>query len=104
MEQMNSQIVWMIIGMGLATYIPRMIPLVILQKLQLPVFLQNVLQNVPYAILGALIFPGVFFIHENIWFGVVGATIAFTFASFFSNVIVVVIGSILALSAVSFYF
>lgn len=38
---MNSQIVWMIIGMGLATYIPRMIPLVILQKLQLPVFLQN---------------------------------------------------------------
>lgn len=63
------------------------------------------LQNVPYAILGALIFPSVFFIHEDIWFGVVGAAIAFTFASFFSNVVVVVvIGSIFALSVVSFYF
>lgn len=101
---MGSQIVWMIIGMGIATYLPRMIPLVALQKLQLPSFLQNVLQNVPYAILGALIFPGILFIQDDIWFGLVGAGVALILALFSSNVIVVVIGSILVLSVVSFYF
>lgn len=58
---MNSSIVWMIVGMGIVTYLPRMIPLVFLEKLKLPSFIQGVLKNVPYAILGALIFPGCIF-------------------------------------------
>ena len=52
---MDKTILLMIIGMGLVTYLPRMIPLVALGQLKLPVFVQNVLKNVPYATLGALI-------------------------------------------------
>lgn len=57
---MRSEIVWMIIGMGLVTYIPRMLPLAVFHRVKLPPFLQGVLKNVPYATLGALIVPGIF--------------------------------------------
>ncbi|MCU9612488.1 AzlD domain-containing protein [Caldibacillus lycopersici] len=99
---MNSSIVWMIVGMGIATYLPRMLPLVVFQKVQFPPFLQGVLKNVPFAILGALIFPGILFIQDDIWFGMLGAVIAFLLAYIGANVIIVVIGSIFVLSIVSY--
>ena len=101
---MVSSVVWMIVGMGIVTYLPRMIPLVFLEKLKLPSFLQGVLKNVPYAILGALIFPGVLFIQEELWYGCLGAAVAFLIAYTGVNVIFVVIGSILVLTGVSIYF
>ncbi|MCU9594948.1 AzlD domain-containing protein [Caldibacillus thermolactis] len=101
---MNSSIVWMIVGMGIVTYLPRMIPLVFLEKLKLPSFIQGVLKNVPYAILGALIFPGVFFIQNDFWYGLLGAVVAFFIAYTGVNVIFVVIGAILVLTGVSIYF
>lgn len=100
---MNSSIVWMIIGMGIVTYLPRMIPLVVFQNIKLPNFLQDVLKNVPYATLGALIFPGILFIQDDISFGLIGAAVAFILAYLGANVIVVVIGSILFLSVVSYF-
>lgn len=98
---MNSHIVWMIIGMGVVTYIPRMLPFVLFKGKELPVFLQNVLRNVPSATLGALVFPGVFFINEDIWFGVLGAAAAFLVAYMGANVILVVLSSIAVLSIYS---
>ncbi|PLR67394.1 MULTISPECIES: AzlD domain-containing protein [Bacillaceae] len=94
---MFSNTMMMIIGMAAVTYLPRMIPLVALSGIELPVFVQNVLRNVPYATLGALIVPGVFFIQEDIWFGIIGAIAAFAVAYLGLNVIVVVMGSILTL-------
>ena len=98
---MNSNILFVIVGMGLVTYLPRVIPLTLLEKIVLPPFLQECLKNVPFAILGALIFPGVFFIQEDIWFGIIGAVIAFIIAFTGVNVIFVVLGSILLLSFVA---
>lgn len=43
--------------MALVTYLPRMIPLVFLGDRKLPPFWENLLRYVPYAVLGALIFP-----------------------------------------------
>ncbi|MFS0824283.1 AzlD domain-containing protein [Bacillus sp. 1P02SD] len=100
---MDKTILLMIIGMGLVTYIPRMLPLVVFNSVKLPPFLQNVLKNVPFAILGALIIPGVFTINEDIWFGIIGAGVAFIVAFLGANVIVVVLSSILALSIYSFF-
>ncbi|MBS4193599.1 AzlD domain-containing protein [Lederbergia citri] len=101
----SSIIVLTIIGMGLVTYIPRMIPFVMFQGKELPPFIQGVLKNVPYATLGALIFPAVFFIQEgNILFGVVGMAAAFLIAIIGANVILVVLGSIAILSAYSWFF
>lgn len=101
---MNSEIVWMIIGMGVVTFIPRMLPFVLFRGKELPEFLQGILRNVPYATLGALIFPGILFIQEDIWYGVLGAAVAFAIAFLGANVIVVVLGSIAVLSLYSLLF
>ncbi|MED3572452.1 AzlD domain-containing protein [Cytobacillus praedii] len=99
---MSSEIVWMILGMGAVTYIPRMLPFALFKGKELPPFLQGVLKNVPSATLGALIFPGVLFIQEDIWFGILGAAAAFLVAYLGANVIVVVLGAIAVLSVYSF--
>ncbi|PLR84622.1 branched-chain amino acid transporter [Bacillus canaveralius] len=101
---MSSEIVWMIIGMGVVTYIPRMLPFVLFQGKELPAFLQGVLRNVPYATLGALIFPGILFIQEDIWYGLLGAAAAFIVAYLGANVIIVVLGSIAVLTLYSYLF
>lgn len=104
---MLSPIFWMIIGMGAVTYIPRMLPLVVLKTERIPQFIQSVLKNVPYAVLGALIFPGIFIIHSSsiqtatfhdILFGVIGGAVAFIVAYLNLNIIFVVLSSILVLS------
>lgn len=100
---MSSEIVWMIAGMAAVTFIPRMLPFVLFKGKELPLFLQGVLKNVPSATLGALIFPGVFFIHEDIWFGLLGAGAAFFVSYLGANVILVVLGSITVLSVYSFF-
>lgn len=101
---MHSNIFLIVLGMGFVTYLPRVIPLTLLEKIELPPFLQECLKSVPYAILGALIFPGVLFIQENLWFGMIGAGIAFALAFAGAHVMVVVLGSILLLSFVALLF
>jgi branched-subunit amino acid transport protein len=101
---MNKEIVFMIIGMAIVTYIPRMLPFVMFKGKELPPFLQGVLKNVPYATLGALIFPAILFIQEDIWYGIIGAAAAFLAAFLGANVIVVVIGSISVLTMYSYFF
>nr|WP_187118857.1 AzlD domain-containing protein [Bacillus marasmi] len=99
-----NNLIWMIIGMGLVTFIPRMLPFVLFKGKQLPPFLQGVLRNVPYATLGALIFPGILLIQDDIWYGLLGAGAAFIIAWFGANVIVVVLGSIAVLTVYSYFF
>lgn len=101
---MDKMIVLMIIGMAVVTYIPRMLPLVFLNGIKMPPFLQGVLKNVPYATLGALIVPGIFLINEDIWFGVIGAVTAFVVAYLGANVILVVLSAIVSLSIYSYFF
>lgn len=95
---------WMIFGMAAVTYIPRAIPLTFLEGRELPAPIQNVLRNIPYAVLGALIFPAIFFVQENIWFGVIGAIAAFGIAFTGANVMIVVLGSIAVLAVYSVFF
>jgi len=94
----------MIVGMGVVTYIPRMLPFVLFKGKVLPPFIQGVLRNVPYATLGALIFPGILFIQKDLWYGLIGATAAFLVAFLGANVIMVVLGSIAILSVYSLFF
>ncbi|MBM6617174.1 AzlD domain-containing protein [Bacillus suaedaesalsae] len=98
-----DNIVLIIVGMAIVTYLPRMIPLVSLSGKELHPFIQGVLKNVPYATLGALIIPGIFLFHENIWFGIVGAVAAFIIAFLGANVIVVVLGSIAVLAIFAYF-
>ncbi|RIW35327.1 AzlD domain-containing protein [Bacillus salacetis] len=102
---MSETILIMIIGMAVVTYIPRLVPLIMFQGKELPSFLQGVLKNVPFAVLGALIFPKILLIQGgDIWFGAVGAAAAFLLAYLGANVIVVVLGAIAVLSVYSLFF
>ncbi|MBH9966457.1 AzlD domain-containing protein [Rossellomorea oryzaecorticis] len=101
---MNNAVIWMIIGMAVVTYIPRMLPFIVFKGKELPPFLQGVLKNVPFAVLGALIFPSILLIQEgNLLFGLVGTAAAFLLAFLGANVIVVVIGAISILSLYSVF-
>jgi branched-subunit amino acid transport protein len=100
---MDKMIVLMILGMGIVTYIPRMLPLVVFNGVKMPPFLQGVLKNVPYATLGALIIPGIFLINEDIWFGVLGFLSAFIAAWLGANVIIVVLTAIAMLSVYALF-
>ncbi|MBU9711484.1 AzlD domain-containing protein [Evansella tamaricis] len=100
---MSMPIVWMIIGMGVVTYIPRLLPLVMLNTENWPVWSKRMLSRVPYAVLGALIFPGIISVHENVWFGVVGGVIAVILAYIGTPLIVVVGGAIAALAVMTVF-
>ena len=95
---------WMLFGMALVTYIPRMIPLTFLDDKELPPIVSGVLRNIPYAVLGALIFPAVLFVQEgNILFGVIGASVAFLIAILGGGVMPVVLGTIGVLAVYSLF-
>lgn len=98
---MSVTMLLIIIGMALVTYLPRMLPLILINGNQIPPRLQRILRNVPYAALGALIFPGILFVNENIWFGIIGGSTAILLSYFGANLIVVVLGSIFILSTLS---
>lgn len=54
-----SQYSLLIVGMLLVTYIPRVAPFWVMDRIQIPASVIRFLEFVPYAMLGALIFPGV---------------------------------------------
>ncbi len=94
---------WMLLGMAIATYLPRMIPLTILDGKELPPVVSGVLRNIPYAVLGALIFPAILHIQDDILFGIIGAVVAFAIAFIGLDVMFVVIGTIAALAVYSLF-
>jgi branched-subunit amino acid transport protein len=94
----------LIIALALVTYVPRMMPLVLLNTEKIPPIVQGVLKNVPFAILGTLIFPGILTVNEDIWYGLIGAAVAFLVAYLGANLIVVVMSSIVVLMVYSLLF
>ncbi|MBD7985127.1 AzlD domain-containing protein [Sporosarcina sp. Sa2YVA2] len=95
---------WMLFGMAIVTYIPRMIPLTFMDGKELPPIVSGVLGNIPYAVLGALIFPAIFFVQEgNILFGLIGAATAFLIAIIGGGLMPVVLGTIGVLAVYSLF-
>jgi branched-subunit amino acid transport protein len=98
---MSTYMLLVIAGMAVATYVPRMLPLLFLNAERIPLRLQAILRNVPYAALGALIVPGIFNFHEDPWFGIVGGLTALLSAWLGGNLVVVVSCSIVMLTLYS---
>ncbi|NLY43731.1 MAG: AzlD domain-containing protein [Clostridiaceae bacterium] len=66
---MDSKILLIIFGMGLVTYIPRMIPLVILSKFDMPPLFLKWLKYIPVAVLSALLLPGILITEQGFSMG-----------------------------------
>ncbi|SEB08892.1 Branched-chain amino acid transport protein [Thalassobacillus cyri] len=86
---------WVIIGMAIVTAIPRLMPAFIVDKLNFPRWVDRWLNAIPYAALGALIFPGIMTVKPDApHVGLIGGAVAITLAWFGMNIILVVIGAI----------
>ena len=56
---MNYPIMVMIMGMALVTYLPRMLPSVVMDKATISPKVEKFLRMIPYTAMAALIFPGI---------------------------------------------
>ncbi|MDD5723950.1 MAG: AzlD domain-containing protein [Syntrophales bacterium] len=54
---MPANYLYILLGMGIVTYVPRWLPLVFLSRRRLPQWFEQWLDLIPAAILSALIFP-----------------------------------------------
>lgn len=90
-------LILLVFAMGVVTFVPRMLPMVILQKTKLPSFVNRFLQFIPFAALGALIFPGVLSSTgpDNMASAVLGGIISVALALNKANIMLVVAGGIL---------
>ena len=89
-----DEILLMVTAMGLVTYLPRALPLTALHDGALPPLLQRFLENIPYAALGALIFPGILTVGSDTALGIIGGLTACILAYMELNLVVVVAGAI----------
>lgn len=91
-----------IIGMSLVTMIPRIIPSFVIDKLIFRDWINRWLNAIPYAALGALIFPGILTVKEDSpHIGFIGGIIAVILSYIGLNIIFVVIGAVMTVFLLS---
>lgn len=84
-----------IAGMAVVTLIPRWLPVIIIGRVSFPKWVNDWLSYIPYAALGALIFPGILSVDaENPSFGLIGGLVAVLLAFFRCHILLVIFGSI----------
>lgn len=92
---MNSNVLMVIVGMALVTYLPRILPFYLFSKMNLSKRMMFFLKCIPYSALGALILPDTFrAIEGNPTASLVGTITAVVLTYIFKNMILTVIGSI----------
>lgn len=82
--------------MALVTYIPRALPLAAFRRKIKSGFLKSFLQYVPYAVLGALTFPDVFYSTGQFLTALCGTVTALALAFFGKGLVIVAGGAIAA--------
>lgn len=86
-----------ILGMSIVTYVPRFVPTLFVDHVKMPQWVHHWLRSIPYAAMGALIFPGILQIQKgNMAPGVVGGLVAVLLSLLKVNLIMVLLGSITA--------
>lgn len=85
-----------ILVMAIVTYLPRVLPLVLVQKNIKYRFIKSFLYYVPYAVLGAMTFPAILYSTGNMLSAVIGMAVAVVLAFFDKGLMKVAISSIAA--------
>ena len=83
-----------IVVMALVTYIPRVLPLVLFRKEIKSRFLKSVLFYIPYAVLGALSFPAIFYVTKDTATAVAATAVAMILSYFEQSLVVVAVAAI----------
>lgn len=61
----DGTVFWMIIGMGIVTYLPRTLPAILIEKMHFTPRAETFLRLIPYTAMAALIFPGILGVNEQ---------------------------------------
>jgi branched-subunit amino acid transport protein len=94
----------LIFGMALVTYLPRLLPALILDRFHFPDWFNRWLKSIPYAALGALIFPGVLLVDQDQpLIGLLGGMTALVLSLLDLHVTLVMAGSISAVLLVQYF-
>ena len=80
----------------LSTYIPRMLPALFMDKIQVSGKVSIFLQLIPYTAMASLIFPSILYVDENIWIGIVASIVAVIASLKKLPIIGVVLSSVIA--------
>lgn len=85
----------LILGMMIVTYLPRLIPFLLMNDKKIPLKMEEFLSYIPYAALGALIIPGFITAIPGHWLvSLAGILIALLLGYLKGGVVVPVLGSI----------
>lgn len=90
--------------MALVTYLPRVLPLVVFRKEIKSNYVKSFLYYVPYAVLGALTFPDIFYSTGNFATALCGTIVALILAYKDKGLVVVAIGAIITVYITGFIF
>lgn len=86
--------IWLnILVMAVVTYLIRMIPLAVFTKKIKNHFIRSFLFYIPYAVLGAMTFPAIFYSTSSMFSAGVGTVIALVLAFYEKNLITVALGA-----------
>ncbi len=88
--------------MAILTYIPRTLPLMVFRKEIKSNYIKSFLYYVPYAVLGALTFPDIFYSTGKLTTAIWGTTVALILAYKGKGLVVVAIGAILTVYITGF--
>ncbi|NMA85123.1 MAG: AzlD domain-containing protein [Epulopiscium sp.] len=102
---MNTQKAMMaVLVMALVTYLPRALPFTLFRrKIESP-WARSFLYYIPYAVLGAMIFPAILYSTQSMLSAIVGLLVAVLLAFLEKNLVIVALGSILAVYACELLF
>lgn len=98
------KIVLLILAMALVTFLPRLLPVFIMDRLTLHSWGNKWLKGIPYAALGALIIPGVINIEKGLpMLGLLGGLTAAILSYLKLHTIYVILGSIAVVMLLRMY-
>jgi branched-subunit amino acid transport protein len=93
-----------ILFMALVTYLPRVMPLVIFRKEIKSKYIKSFLQYVPFAVLGALTFPDIFYSTGALATAICGTIVALILAYRERSLVIVALGAIITVYATGYLF
>lgn len=79
--------------MALATYLPRVLPLVLFKRKIENRFLQSFLLYMPFGVLAAMVFPGIFYSTDNSIAAICGTLVALMLAFFKKGLLIVAVAA-----------
>jgi branched-subunit amino acid transport protein len=88
-----------VLSMALVTYLLRAVPLCFFRKQINSKYVKSFLAYIPYAVLGALTFPDIFYSTGHFYSAMVGTMAAIILAIKEKSLVIVAIGAILAVAA-----